>query len=211
MIFHDYYSKIPRADIDRFVETQAMGRLVTVGEDGTPHLGLYNFVRDADALELHLVRADEQIADLLARPRAVFEVDEVLAVIPSYWVHPEYAGSATAYHRTVIFECRASVSEDPAVVAAQQQRLLAKHQPEGGFKPLSVEDPLYKGALNHLAAVKLQITRCRAKFKLGQNRPVEARQRVIAALRERGRPGDARAADALQWTIEKGPTDDTSH
>ena len=211
MIFHGYYSQIPRADIDRFVETQAMGRLVTVGEDGTPHLGLYNFVYEADALELHLVRADEQIADLKARPRAVFEVDEVLAVIPSYWVHPEYAGSATAYHKTVIFECRASVSEDPAVVAAQQQRLLAKHQPEGGFRPLSVEDPLYKGALNHLAAVKLQITRCRAKFKLGQNRPVKARQRVIAALRERGRPGDARAAYALQWTIEKGPTDDTSH
>ena len=211
MIFHDSYARIPREDIDRFVETQAMGRLVTVGEDGTPHLGLYNFVREADALELHLVRADEQIADLKARPRAVFEVDEVLAVIPSYWVHPEYAGSATAYHRTVIFECLAAVSEDPAVVAAQQQRLLAKHQPEGGFKPLSVEDPLYTGALNHLAAVKLQITRCRAKFKLGQNRPVEARRRVIAALRERGRPGDARAADALQWTTEKGPTDDTSH
>jgi predicted FMN-binding regulatory protein PaiB len=205
VIFHDYYTQIPRADIDRFVGTQPMGRLVTVGEDGMPHIGLYNFVYEDDALELHLVRADEQIADLKARPRAVFEVDEVLAVIPSYWVHPEYAGSATAYHRTVIFECLATVTEDPAVVAAQQQRLLAKHQPEGGFRPLSVDDPLYKGALNHLAAVKLQITQRRAKFKLGQNRPVEARARVIAALRERGRPGDARAADALQWTIE--PTD----
>lgn len=202
MIFHDYYARIPRADIDRFVGTQAMGRLVTVGEDAMPHIGLYNFVYEGDALELHLVRTDEQITDLKARPRAVFEVDEVLAVIPSYWVHPEYAGSATAYHRTVIFECLATVSEDPAVVAAQQQRLLAKHQPEGGFRPLSVEDPLYKGALNYLAAVKLQITQRRAKFKLGQNRPVEARARVIAALRERGRPGDARAADALQWTIE---------
>jgi predicted FMN-binding regulatory protein PaiB len=210
VIFHDYYTQIPRADIDRFVGTQAMGRLVTVGEDGMPHIGLYNFVYEGDALELHLVRADEQIADLKARPRAVFEVDEVLAVIPSYWVHPEYAGSATAYHRTVIFECLATVSEDPAVVAAQQQRLLAKHQPEGGFRPLNVEDPLYKVALDHLAAVKLQITQRRAKFKLGQNRPVEARARVIAALRDRGRPGDARAADALQWTIEKGPTDDDS-
>jgi predicted FMN-binding regulatory protein PaiB len=137
-------------------------------------------------------------------------VDEVLAVIPSYWVHPEYAGSATTYHRTVIFECQATVTEDPVVVAAQQQRLLAKHQPEGGFRPLNVEDPLYRGALNHLAAVKLQVMRRRAKFKLGQNRPVEARARVIAALRERSRPGDARAADALQWTIEKGPTDDDS-
>ena len=45
----------------------------------------------------------------------MLEVDEVLGVIPSYWVHPEYAGSATAYHRTVIFECTARVAADPAV------------------------------------------------------------------------------------------------
>jgi uncharacterized protein len=148
------------------------------------------------------VRGDEQVADLKARPRCAFEVDEVLAVIPSHWVHPEYAGSATAYHRTVIFECAAAVAEDPAVVMAQQQRLLAKHQPEGQYRPLKVDDPLYKGALNQLAAVSLRITACRAKFKLGQNRPVAARKRVIEELRRRARPNDARAADALQWTID---------
>ena len=32
---------------------------------------------------------------------------------------------ATAYHRTVIFECDAEVSEDAEVLAAQQQRLMA--------------------------------------------------------------------------------------
>ncbi len=180
MIFHAYYSEIPGDEIDRFIATQEMGRLVTVSEDGTPHVGLYNFVYAPPAIELHLVRTDEQVAD----------------------VHPEYAGSATAYHRTVIFECVGAVAEDPAVVMAQQQRLLAKHQPEGEYRPLSVDDPLYKGALNHLAAVTLRITACRAKFKLGQNRPVAARKRVIEELRRRDRPNDARAADALQWTID---------
>ena len=53
-----------------------------------------------------------------------------------------------------------------------------------------------------LAAVTLQINRWRAKFKLGQNRPVQARRQVIAELRKRGRPNDGRAADALQWTID---------
>jgi predicted FMN-binding regulatory protein PaiB len=202
VIFHGYYSEIPDDEIDRFIATQDMGRLVTVGEGGTPHVGLYNFVYAAPAVELHLVRADEQVADLKARPRCVFEVDEVLAVIPSHWVHPEYAGSATAYHRTVIFECEGAVAEDPAAVMAQQQRLLAKHQPEGQYRPLRVDDPLYKGALNHLAAVTLRITACRAKFKLAQNRPVDARMRVIEELRKRARPNDARAADALQWTID---------
>lgn len=206
MIFHDYYADIPREDVDRFVESLEMGRLVTVGEDGTPHLGLYNFVYDGISLELHLVRADEQVADLKARPRCLFEVDEILAVIPSHWVHPEYAGSATAYHRTAIFECAGAVAEDPAEVLAQQMRLLAKHQPEGGYRPLGVEDPLYRGALGQLAAVRLQVTAVRAKFKLAQNRPVEARRKIIALLRQRGRPGDGRAADALEWTIDRQPS-----
>ncbi len=202
MIFHDHYSDVPRAEIDRFVQSQEMARLITVGDDSVPHVGLYPFVYGEKSVDLHLVRSDEQIKDLKARPRCVLEVDEVLAVIPSYWDHPEYAGSATAYHRTVIFECEARVDEDPATVAAQQLRLLARYQPEGGFRPLDPGDPLYRGAMARLAAVKLEIIRWRAKFKLGQNRPAEARRRVIGELRKRGRPSDGRAAEALQWTID---------
>src|SRR5262245_37161943 len=201
MIFHGYYTNVPRAEIDRLVDSQELGRLVTVGPDGTPHIGLYPFVRDGETVDLHLVRADEQIADLRERPTCVFELDDVLGVIPSYWVHKEYAGSATAYHRTVIFECAASINEDPAAIAAQQRRLLDRYQPEGGYRPLDPADPLYRGALAQLAAVRLQITRCRPKFKLGQNRPADTRRHVSAELRRRARPNDARAADALESTI----------
>src|SRR3989442_876007 len=202
VIFHDYYSDIPRDEVDRFVQSQELSRLITVGDDSVPRVGLYPFIYDGKHVDLHLVRSDEQIEDLKARPRCVLEVDEVLAVIPSYWVHAEYAGSATAYHRTVIFECEARVEEDPAAVAAQQRRLLARYQPEGGFRPLDPGDPLYRGAMAQLAAVRLEIIRWRAKFKLGQNRPAQARRRGIAQLRKRGRPNDGRAAHAPQGTID---------
>jgi transcriptional regulator len=201
MIFHGYYSDVPEVDIEQFVDAQEMGRLVTVGADGTPHIGLYPFVRDAGALDLHLVRTDEQVTDLRARSRCVFEVDEVLAVIPSYWVHKEYAGAATAYHRTVIFECDATIVGDPDAVAAQQRRLLARYQPEGGFRHVDAMDPLYRGVIAQLAAIRLAVIGRRVKWKLAQNRPPEARRAVIAELRRRGRPTDARAADALEWTL----------
>jgi hypothetical protein len=173
-----------------------------VGADGTPHIGLYPFVYSGPTIDLHLVRTDELAVDLATRPRCVFEVDEVLGVIPSYWVHPEYAGSATAYHRTVIFECTATVAQDPEAVAAQQAGLLARYQPEGGFRTLRTDDPLYPGALAQLAAVRLAVVSVRPKFKLGQNRPPQTRRTVIARLRERGRPNDARAADALEATLD---------
>jgi predicted FMN-binding regulatory protein PaiB len=203
VIFHDVYAKIPDAEIERFVHSQELGRLVTVGGDGVPHLGLYPFAYDGSAFEIHLVRSDEQIADLRARPRCLFEVDEVLAVIPSYWVHPDNAVMATAYHRVVLFECEAVISDDAAELAAQQTRLMARYQPEGGFRAVTPGDPLYAGAIAHIAAVRLTVRARRAKFKLAQNRPVDARAKIVQHLRARGRPNDERAAAALQWTIEE--------
>jgi predicted FMN-binding regulatory protein PaiB len=201
MIFHRYYTDIPRPEIDRFVQDQELGRLVTAGRDGTPHIGLYPFVYDGATVDLHLVSDDEQMRDLRAHPACVFEVDEVLGVIPSYWVSRENGAAATAYHRTVIFECTASVVADPVYLAAQQTRLLERYQPEGGYRPLDASDPLYRGMLGVLSAVRLEIRNVRPKFKLGQNRPAETRRAVAAELRRRGRPNDARAADALEWTL----------
>ena len=201
MIFHAYYADVPTEVVDRFVDAQELGRLITVGDDGTPHVGLYPFVRTEGGFDLHLVRDDEVAVDLRARPRCVFEVDEPLGVIPSYWVHAEYGGSATAYHRTVIFECGGTVIDDSGAVAAQQARLMARYQPEGGFRDIDPQDPLYRGALGQLAAVRLTVERARVKFKLGQNRPMETRRKIVQFLRERGRPNDARAAEALESTL----------
>ena len=119
--------------------------------------------------------------------------------------HPKAVPShrTPKYHRTVIFDCEATVSEDAAYLAAQQTRLLARYQPEGGFRPLAADDPLYRGAIAHIAAVRLDVRGRRVKFKLGQNRSAAVRATIIERLRARGRPSDARAADALQWTIEQ--------
>jgi predicted FMN-binding regulatory protein PaiB len=203
MIFHDIYTNVPDAEIERFVGAQELGRLVTVAADGTPHIGLYPFAYDGAAFEIHLVRTDEQIADLNARARCLFEVDEVLATIPSYWVDPENAIMATAYHRTVMFECHAIISGDAAELAAQQMRLLARYQPEGGFRPVTPDDPMYRGAIQHITAVRLDVRARRAKFKLAQNRPPEIRAGIADQLRKRGRGNDERAAEALLWTIEQ--------
>jgi transcriptional regulator len=202
VIFHDYYAQVPADEVERFVASQELGRLVTAGADG-PHIGLYPFSYGSRAIEIHLVRSDEQTRDVRADPRCVFEVDELLGSIPSYWVDPENAIYATAYHRTVIFECTARVSEDVAVIAAQQMRLMARYQPEGRFRAVTAEDPMYRGALHHIAAIRLDVARTRVKFKLAQNRTPEQRRAIAEALRTRNRPSDLRAAAALLSTLER--------
>lgn len=206
MKFYDYYADVPEDTLREFVSSQQLGRLVTVGAEGQPHIGLYPFLFEGDAVEIHLHRSDEQLADLRANARCAFEVDEVLATVPSHWTHATNAMFATAYHRVVIFECEASISEDPEVLAAQQQRLMAHYQPEGGHHPVSASLAMYRGPFKEIAALTLFVRARKVKWKLAQNRDRKNREKVIAALRQRGRAGDATAAEALQWALDREPT-----
>jgi predicted FMN-binding regulatory protein PaiB len=203
MIFYDYYADVPEDTLREFITGQQLGRLVTVSAEGQPHIGLYPFLYLGDRIELHLHRSDEQLADLAAHARCAFEVDEVLGSIPSHWTHATNAMFATAYHRTVIFECDGVVCDDPAVLAAQQQRLMQHYQPEGGHAPVTPDHAMYRGAFREIRALTLTVRIRKVKWKLGQNRKREQLEHLIAELRRRGRPTDAAAADALQWSIDR--------
>ncbi|HTU65884.1 MAG TPA: FMN-binding negative transcriptional regulator [Steroidobacteraceae bacterium] len=202
MIFNDYYADVPDDILEKFVTSQPLCRFVTAGADGQPHIGLYPFVYLRDTIEIHLHRADEQLVDLRANRKCALEVDEVHGTIPSNWVHPTNAMFATAYHRTVIFECDAEVSDDHAVLAAQQARLMSTYQPEGNHKPITADAAMYRGPFNEISALTLTVRARKVKWKLAQNRDRKAREKIIAELRRRGRPTDAGAADALQWTLD---------
>lgn len=202
MIFYDYYADVPDDVLRDFVNAQELCRFVTVSADGQPHIGLYPFLFLGPTIEIHLHRADEQLADLRTNRKCTFEVDEIHGTIPSHWVHPSNAMFATAYHRTVIFECDAEVSEDPQVLAAQQQRLMAHYQPDGGYKPVTPDAAMYRGPFQEISALTLTVRARKVKWKLAQNRDRSTREKLIANLRARARPGDASAADALQWTLD---------
>jgi len=207
VIYYGYYADLAPGAVEELVSSARVCRLVTLGE-GVPHLGLYPFTGDPSGFALHLQREDEQIADLRARPRCVLEVDEVLATIPSHWIDPEHAVFATAYHKTAMFECSAELVETPAGVAEIQRGFMRRYQPEGGYRPIAANDPLYAGLIGMLVGVRLVVERAKIKFKLGQNRDPELRARIVARLRERGAPLDLRTADELEATLRLGSTRD---
>lgn len=202
MKFYDYYADVPEQTLRDFVAKQELGRLITVDAAGQPHVGLYPFVWICDVVEMHLHRTDEQLLDLRTNPKCAFEVDEIHGTIPSHWIHATNAMFATAYHRSVVFECTARISEDADVLAAQQQRLMAHYQPDGGYQAVSPEHAMYRGPIKAIAALTLEVQARKVKWKLAQNRDRPTREKLIAALRQRGRPTDAGAADALQWTLD---------
>lgn len=199
-----YQTEVPTESLHAFVQAQPMGRLITVDEQGFPRVSLFNFVFDGESFALHLPRHHPQLRDLAARPECLFSLDEVLAMIPSHWVDEENGGLATAYYRQASFRCQATVSGEPEVLGPILQRLMDRHQPEGGYKALDPQDPLYQGAFKALVAVVLKVEGQNLKFKHGQNRTPEKRQAIIEHLKARALPGDGRAAEAVAWTLAPG-------
>jgi len=67
-----------------YLRSQRLGRLATVGPDGTPHAVPVGFRLEGDAIEIggmNLARS-KKFRDLRRRPRAAFVVDELVSTDP---------------------------------------------------------------------------------------------------------------------------------
>jgi transcriptional regulator len=185
-------------EAEAFVAGQRHGTLIAVGADGFPQVSILPFVKRGDHIELHCVQADPTFAAMRANPRVTFLVSDFLAFSPHDWVDATDAGRATLHFRAVAYECEASVSTEPADVAAALARLLAAYEPGEAHAPLE-DGPRYGARLRRLAALRLRVVRRQAKFKVGAAPPpADARARVVAGLRRRRQPGDARAAEVIE-------------
>lgn len=187
-----------QAAADRFVAEMRHGTLVACTAEGYPQVSILPFVKTDDVIELHCVQADPTFDAVRANPRVTFLVSDFLAWSPHSWVDEQDAGRATLHFRAVAFECDAErVSTDPNDVAGALSRLLAAYEPDASYKPVKV-DEFYGARLNRLATMRLRIVRRHVKFKAGPAGSAETKRKVADRLRERGQPGDVRAADIIQ-------------
>lgn len=130
--------------------------------------------------------------------RVAIAAEEVVARIPSHWRHPERACPATTWFRSVHVEGVAAMVEDPHERARALQALMASLQPEGGYRPLSADDPLYAKTIAGLGIWRVEPHRMTGRAKLGQHLNRPAMERVLQGLWRRGGPGDLEAIEACR-------------
>ena len=187
-----------QAAADRFVAGMRHGTLIASTPDGYPQVSILPFVKTDDLIELHCVQADPTFDAVRANPRVTFFVSDFLAWSPHSWVDQNDAGRATLHFRAVAFECDVErTSTDPADVAGALSRLLAAYEPGASYQPIEVGE-FYSARLRRLATMRLRIVRRHIKFKTGPAGSAETKRRVAGRLRERGEPGDLRAADVIE-------------
>jgi predicted FMN-binding regulatory protein PaiB len=189
------------AAAERFVAEMRHGTLIACSAEGYPQVSILPFVKTDDVIELHCVQGDPTFDAVRANPRVTYFVSDFLAWSPHDWVNEQDAGRATLHFRAVAFECDVErVSTDPNDVAGALSRLLARYEPGATYEPVQMGD-FYGSRLRRLATMRLRIVRTHIKFKTGPAGAVEAKRTVAERLRERGQPGDARAADVIEASL----------
>ncbi|HXW81640.1 MAG TPA: hypothetical protein VEJ84_19200, partial [Acidimicrobiales bacterium] len=98
--------------------------------------------------------------------------------------------------RAVAYECTAEVFTAPSTVAEVLRKTLDRYEPAKDYEPVEDSD-FYGPRLRRLAAVRMQVVKVHAKFKVGPYGPPALKSHVADQLQKRSRPGDQRAAEVI--------------
>jgi nitroimidazol reductase NimA-like FMN-containing flavoprotein (pyridoxamine 5'-phosphate oxidase superfamily)/ribosomal protein S18 acetylase RimI-like enzyme len=195
--------RMPREEAVALLGRAAVLHLATTTPDGAPVLRALDGAVVDGAVAFHGARAGEKAA-CLGRP-AVVSAEEVVAHVPSYFVDPERACPASTFYRSVQVHGTLLEITEPAAKARALSALMRRWQPEGGYRPIDPEDPLYRGELRGVLVFGVALERVDGKAKLGQNRTPADRLRIIEGLWRRGEPGDPAAIEAIRAVCPDTP------
>ena len=178
-----------------------VGYLALVTPDG-PRAVAVNFVLAEGALWYHGALAGEKFEVVAAGAPVGFTMALPHSLLPSTWSAPEHACPATHLFKSVEVRGTCAPVASTAEKSLGLQALMEKYQPEGGFRPISADLPMYRGALKGVGVFRIAIESWSGKLKVGGNEPVQVRRRWVAKLRERGTPLDLLTADEIAKTLE---------
>lgn len=158
---------------------------------GRPVLKTVNVVELDGAWWFHGAVAGEKTA-MLGGP-VVLAAEELVAQLPSTFVDEERACFASALYRSVQVHGALERVDDPADKARALHALMVRFQPEGGFRAISHDDPVYAGEVKGVLVARVVPERIDGKAKLAQNKQPHEVRALLERLWRRGDPGDARA------------------
>jgi nitroimidazol reductase NimA-like FMN-containing flavoprotein (pyridoxamine 5'-phosphate oxidase superfamily) len=190
-----------REQMEEVLRTADVGTLAFNGPDGWPRITALNFLYDGRVL-WHGAVAGERYECLKKDPRATFSAVSIQAYLPSHLLSEENAASASSAFKSVHVRGRCQTIEDPEENCSFLNQLMQKYQPEGRFKKITPADPLYAKVLKATGVYALTVEEISGKFKFGQNKSKEERQKIARFLKERGTPLDLRVSLEILKTLE---------
>lgn len=189
-----------REEMTRILASANIGRLATMGADGYPYITPVNFVFYKERIFFHSALKGEKLDNLIRDPRVCFEVDVPLAYLEVNFNPEKNPCQAHQFYHCVIIRGKARIIPEGELKTAVLNALVAKHQGNSEFTPITPNSSGYKAC----RIVGIKPEKMTAKSDLGQSRPQRGYRRFIARhLAKRGLPGDLEAVRAMGYELEE--------
>ncbi len=171
---------------------------LAAGDDGYPLVVPVNFASQGRDILIHGSHEGEKMRALARDGRATVSVAKAYSLIPSHFGGRSDACAASQYFVSIVAKGRARLVDSPSEKAEALALLMAKLQPEGGYRPVSADDSEYAASIEGTAVIRIAVESLSTRVKLGQTLSPERRAEVLAALRERGLPLDLETVEAMR-------------
>lgn len=185
-------------------EKALVGQLGLLTQDGYPRVIPVNFIADGDIIYFHGAVHGEKFGLLSDGPPVTFSMYIPYSVIPSYWIAGDNAGGATMYFKSVLIKGRCLIADSAVEKVHALQLLMDKYQPEGGYLPITLENPDYRSLLEKTAVFRIEPDQIHLKVKFHQKKSREFKLAVIRHLEKRRRGPDLATAEVLRSMLESG-------
>lgn len=184
-------------EILSILEKARIGRLATLDREGYPYITPVNFVFHKGCVYFHCAPEGEKLQNLGRDPKVCFQVDEPLAYLEVAF-HPEKSPCRThQLYRCVVIRGTARVVSDGELKTEVLNALVARHEGNEDFRPVTPELPSYKAC----KVVEIRPERMTGKADLLQGKPQELKKQVAIHLLQRGLAGDMEAVRAMGFQI----------
>ena len=190
-------------EFDWITQSGSVGHLGIMDSGGFPRIVPLNFVALNQCVYFHGALDGEKFEIFQSSPKVTFNIAIPYSVIPSYWVAKDYACPATTYFKSVHIRGYGKIVETLEEKAIALQAFMEKYQPEGGYKPISLSEPLYEKPLQKVAVFRIDPIQIDIKEKFGQNLSSKARLDLIAKLESRNQGSDQQTADEIRKTLKQ--------
>jgi nitroimidazol reductase NimA-like FMN-containing flavoprotein (pyridoxamine 5'-phosphate oxidase superfamily) len=170
----------------RFItETAEVGHLGFITPDGYPRVVPLNFVADSRVIYFHGATGGEKYEVLKANPKVTFNIDIPYSILPSYWTSKENAGTKTCLFKSVLIRGRCKVVDEDVECIKALNLLMERYQPEGRYKPISADEPIYANLLKTTAVFRIDAEQTDIKIKFPKNKPDEHKKMLIDKVKAR--------------------------
>lgn len=171
-----------REKMIEFLNSERIGRISTIDENGFSFIAPMNFVYFQDRIYIHGFPRGEKYSNIERNPKCGFEVDRELAFLPSYFFEPPTDASLTdTLYISVVIKGTAETVTDAREKAQALNALMEKSQTEGGYERLTPDMATVRG----VKLLKITPNTMTGKYKLGKYWNKKEKLRIATRLVER--------------------------